>query len=151
MRELPGIVPILGGIISLPRVFLSRVFGVFRPLESALLNELCNHVEPELTKTIRSQQSETSFVSCVSTATSEINLYRVKNIALTLERSRLLSTAREQFVLADMDITIAKTVNATVQFHVVRGVLFSLDFNANIGNVRGVSTFDLKRFRRLDI
>ena len=145
-RQVPLLVSFLVGIVYWPRVLLNPLLGVFRPLDETILHELFRRLDPESARIAQAQCADVNLVRCVTAKTSEINMYRLIWTGFTRNRSCYFNRDAEEYVLAKMDLMIGKKRRAVVRFFVVRGSLFSMDFNADISAVRNCSEVEVLEF-----
>ena len=147
-HQVPAFVSFLVGLVYWPRVLLNPILGVFRPLDQAILQELFRRLDQDAARIAQLQCADINLVRCVTAKTSEINMYRLIWSGFTRNRSSYLDRDPEEYVLAVMDLMIGKRRRAVVRFFVVRGFLFSLDFNADISDVRSCSEVEVLEFRQ---
>jgi hypothetical protein len=147
-RHVPLFVSFIVGIVYWPRVLLNPLLGIFRPLDKAVLNELFGRLDPESAEIAQVQCGEVNLVRCVTAKTSEIDMYRLTWTGFTRSRTCYFSRDKEEYVLARMDLLIAKKRRTVVRFFVVRGFLFSMDFDTDISDVRNSSEIEVLEFKQ---
>ena len=76
-------------------------------------------------------------------------MYRLIWSGFTRNRASYFNRDTEEYVLAEMDLMIGRNRRAMARFFVVRGSLFSLDFNADIRDVRKCTEIEVLRFKQL--
>ena len=145
-QKVPLIFSIIGAIFNAPRVALNPFLGVFKPLDLAILEELYKHLDKESSEITKLQCSEINLVQCVTAKTSELNLFKLSWKGTTLERSRYYINDSKEYVLAEMIFTTDKKNKIKVKIFVVEGVLFSLDFDSDIRNLRETKIIDVIEF-----
>lgn len=144
-REVPKLALIIAGLFNFPRVALNSFLGIFSPFEEALLEKLCERLPEDYAHTIRIQLKEINLVKRVTARTSEINLYRISGLTASRERSEYLPSDEESYVLASMTFEIESVV-VKVKFFVVRGNIFSLDFDKDISRYRKLNDLRVRSF-----
>jgi len=139
---------VMAAIANGPRLLWQRWRGTYSPLETALLDALVARVDAATAQVLSSQRGEINFVQRLTAPTSESDLYRFVDFRVSLDRTEKFTFVDDEVLLATCTFRAPRFDPVRVGFWVVGGVLFSLEFDADVRRILKVAEIAVLSFEQ---
>lgn len=125
------------GLLNLPTIAYGHFFGVYNPLEKAILSELCQQLGAHTRTVFTSQLEEINLIQYAeSTSGSELNFFRIALSGVINTRLQKFELNIEEILMATIFFSVTSGERIRADIFVINGNFFSIEFNRRIHQFR---------------